>query len=50
MIIINNTLILFLIFCNNLILAKKGISFVIIGDWANQGNLKRPKLVFDAIE
>ena len=29
--------------------AKNGISFVVIGDWANQMNLQRPKTVFDAI-
>jgi hypothetical protein len=29
--------------------AKQGISFVIVGDWANQFYLDRPKKVFDAI-
>ena len=29
--------------------SKNGISFVVIGDWANQMNLQRPKTVFDAI-
>jgi hypothetical protein len=29
--------------------AKQGISFVVIGDWANQFYLDRPRKVFDAI-
>ena len=35
---------LFLLFCSSqLTEAKKGISFVVIGDWANQFYLDRPK-------
>jgi hypothetical protein len=41
---------LFLLFCSSqLTEAKNGISFVVIGDWANQFYLDRPKKVFDAI-
>jgi hypothetical protein len=41
---------LLLLFSSSQILqAKQGISFVLIGDWANQFYLDRPRKVFDAI-
>ena len=50
--IIKRSLIIFLTYfslINNKANAKNGISFVVVGDWANQSNMKRPKSVFDAI-